>query len=76
MITMPIDNNALTQKSLQFICISANKLTFKSINIIQLSNNYKSVCGFICQKQSKKEGRDQELIQSSTTPEPGYHMGK
>ena len=26
--------------------------------------------------QSKKGGKDQELIQSSTTPEPEYHMGK
>ena len=26
--------------------------------------------------QSKKEGEDQESIQSSTTPDPGYQMGK
>ena len=26
--------------------------------------------------QSKKGGKDQESIQSSITPEPGYHMGK
>ena len=26
--------------------------------------------------QSKKGGKDQESIQSSTTPDPGYHMGK
>ena len=26
--------------------------------------------------QSKKDGKDQEMIQSSTTPDPGYHMGK
>ena len=26
--------------------------------------------------ESKKGGKDQEMIQSSTTPEPGYHMGK
>ena len=26
--------------------------------------------------QSKKEGTDQETIQSSTTPDPGHHMGK
>ena len=26
--------------------------------------------------QSKKNGEDQETIQSSTTPNPGYHMGK
>ena len=25
---------------------------------------------------SKKDGKDQETIQSSTTPDPGYHMGK
>ena len=26
--------------------------------------------------KSKKDGKDQESIQSSTTPDPGYHMGK
>ena len=27
--------------------------------------------------QSKKDGKDQETIsQASTTPDPGYHMGK
>ena len=26
--------------------------------------------------ESKKGGKDQETIQSSTTPDPGYHMGK
>ena len=26
--------------------------------------------------KSKKDGKDQETIQSSTTPDPGYHMGK
>ena len=26
--------------------------------------------------QSKKEGTDQELMQSSTKPDPGYHMRK
>ena len=25
---------------------------------------------------SKKSGKDQESMQSSTTPDPGYHMGK
>ena len=25
--------------------------------------------------QSKKGGKDQESIQSSTTPDPGYHLG-
>ena len=27
-------------------------------------------------KRSKKDDKDQETIQSSTTPNPGYHMGK
>ena len=27
-------------------------------------------------KYLKKDGKDQETIQSSTTPDPGYHMGK
>ena len=26
--------------------------------------------------KSKKGGKDQETIQSSTTPDPGYNMGK
>ena len=26
--------------------------------------------------QSKEEGKDQESIQSSTTPDPGHHIGK
>ena len=26
--------------------------------------------------QSKKDGKDKEMIQSGTTPDPGYHMGK
>ena len=28
------------------------------------------------QYESKKESKDQESIQSSTTPDPGYQMGK
>ena len=31
---------------------------------------------FTVSTQSKKEDKDQETIQSSTTPDPGYHMGK
>ena len=27
-------------------------------------------------KQNKKDGKEQETIQSSTTPDPGYHMVK
>ena len=47
MITMSIDNHPLTQKRLQFIGISVKKLTFKSINILQSSNNYNIVSSFI-----------------------------
>ena len=27
-------------------------------------------------KKRKEEGKDQESIQSNTTPDPGHHMGK
>ena len=52
MTTMPIDNNRHTRRSLQFLCIGVNKLTFNSINIIQSSNNYNIVSSFICWNQN------------------------
>ena len=48
MTTMHIDNHPLTQRRLQFIGISVNKLTLKNTNIIQSSNNYNIVSSFIC----------------------------
>ena len=42
----------------------------------------KGICNFwitdvvSCSNESKKGGKDQELIQSSATLDPGYHMGK
>ena len=33
-------------------------------------------CPLILTKQSKREGNDQETIQSDTTSEPGHHIGK
>ena len=52
MTTMPIDNHPLTHRRLQFIGISVNKLTLKSINIIQSSNNYNIASSFICWNQN------------------------
>ena len=52
MTTMPIENHPLTQRRLQFKGISVNKLTLKSINIIQSSNNYNIVSSFICQNRN------------------------
>ena len=40
MTAMPIDNYPLTQRRLQVIGIGVNKLTLKSIDTIQSSNNY------------------------------------
>ena len=51
MTTMLIDNHHLTQRRLQFIGTSVNKLTFKSINIITSSSNYNIVSSFICWNQ-------------------------
>ena len=52
MTIMPIDNHPLTQRMLQFIGICVNKLTLKSINIIQSTNNYNIVSSFICCNQN------------------------
>ena len=55
MTAIPIDNHPLTQRRLQFIGISVNKLTLKSIksiSIIQSSNNYNIVSSFICWNQN------------------------
>ena len=52
MTTMPNDNHPLTQRRLQFIGISVKKLTLKSINIIQSSNNYNIVSSLICCNQN------------------------
>ena len=52
MTTMLIDNHPLTQRRLQFICFGVNKLTLKSIDIIQSSNNYNIVSCFICWNQN------------------------
>ena len=52
MITIAIDNRPLTQRRLRFIGISVNKLTLKSIDIIQSSNNYNIVSSFICWNQN------------------------
>ena len=52
MTTMLIDNHPLTQRRLQFLGIGVNKLTLKSINIIQSLNNYNIVSSFICWNQN------------------------
>ena len=49
---MPIDNHPLTERRLQSVGISVNKLTLKSINIIQSSNICNTVSSFICCNQN------------------------
>ena len=59
-------------------------LVVKGLNIINLYAIYDPVTEkeqpiyvVLCvQYESKKGGKDQESIQSSTTPDPGYQMGK
>ena len=48
MTTMPIDNLPLTQRTMQFIGIGANKFTLKSNIVIQSSNNYNIISSLIC----------------------------
>ena len=52
MTTLPINNQTLTQRRLQFIVICVNKLKLKSIDIIQSSNNYNNVSSFIFWNQN------------------------
>ena len=59
-------------------------LVVEGLNIINLYVIYDPVTGpeqpiyvVLCvQYESKKEDKDQESIQSSTTPDPRYQMGK
>ena len=59
-------------------------LVVECLNIINLYAIYDLVTGpeqpiyvVLCiQYESKKGGKDQESIQSSTTPDPGYQTGK
>ena len=48
-----------------------NALKIISIVLIFLAENSLACCIL----ESKRAGKDQELIQSSTTPDPGHHMG-
>ena len=52
MTIVPIDNHPRTPRKLQFIGIGVSKLTLKSINIIQSSNNYSIVSSFIYRNQN------------------------
>ena len=44
------------------------------LNVFDISEP--CVLYYILKDQSKKHGKDQETTQSSTTPDPGHHMGK
>ena len=70
---MPIDNSPLTQGSLQFIGISANKLMFKGINIIQSTKNYNIVCDFICWNQNVLNMKIMDT--SLKMPKEDLHVG-
>ena len=68
----------------KILVVKGNVLVVEGLNIINLYAIYEPVTGpeqpkyvVLCvQYESKKGGKDQQLIQSSTTPDPGYQMGK
>ena len=46
-------------------------------SMLILLNCFDFFCDDVVRKiECKKDDKDQETIQSSTTPDPGYHMGK
>ena len=58
----------LVNKELKRVCAGACVLVLPRY-FIDLQQGYMKCEGI-------KEGKDQELIQSSTIPDPGHHMGK
>ena len=46
------------------------------VGVLRYAALYQSVNVLCPWVKCKKEGKDQESIQSSTTTDPGYHMGK
>ena len=54
------------------ICVGAAKVL--AILRSVLSARFSLVC--VLKYQSKEDCKDQELIHSNTTPDPGNHMGK
>ena len=49
-------------------------LSSKSINLSAHPSMVNSITNV--SMQNRKDGKDQETIQSSATPDPGYHKGK
>ena len=72
MTTMPIDNHLLTPRRMQFISIGVNKLTLKSIDIIQSSNNYNIVSSFICWNQNIVHMKILDIMFKMTTRKFGF----
>ena len=48
----------------------------KHAHLIDIQEKYGDNILLLIYYKSKKGGKSQESIQSSTTPDPGYHMGK
>ena len=69
---------------MQILVVKGIVLVVEGLNIINLYAIYDPVTGpeqpiYVVlreQYESKKGGEYQELIQSSTTPDPGYQMGR
>ena len=60
------------------LCLSATLLGYL-VCVIGISKSFHSFLFKLCimiDVQSKKDDKDQESIQSSTTPDPGYQNGK
>ena len=49
---------------------------FISVQTIYIAKVISTVYKSIRKSLSKEEGKNQESIQWSTTPDPGHHMGK
>ena len=76
LVKMPHCCKSLVKAHIVSMLVSQLSRRFVVIYIDNQCLKYKTLTLKLLPLQSKKDSKDQETIQSSTTPDPEYHMGK
>ena len=74
--TEPLRSRGIDDEELVFTNFTSQAFVFAYGNKKKVFMNIIMLDDAIGTKVSRKGGKDQKWIQSSTTPDPGYHMGK
>ena len=61
---------------MNYVLVPADKAAYSVVVVWRLYYIYTLKRELVDTNKSKEGGKDQETIQSSTTPDPGYHMEK